>query len=185
MQPACANLAGMETMPKMPPRPCETREDWYVLYLKPGCEHAVSLRLEFAGITALNPLLRRKRFIGQRVMEVVSPLFPCYIFARFDPATSYRLISYTRGVRYIVGGGAPLAVPPEVMEALTEKMDGGVIELPEKTIGEGQQVFINGGPFKGFYGIFSRYTNGRQRCLILLESLGWTLEAESWQIGSV
>ncbi len=158
-------------------------EDWYVLYLKPGCEHPVSVRLESAGIPTLNPLLKRKRLSGQRVMEVISPLFPCYIFARFDPAQSYRMISYTRGVRYIVGGLAPLPVPREIMDGIREKMTGGVIELPQETIEEGRQVLIKSGPFKGFCGIFSRYTNGRQRCLILLESLAWTLETDHWQIG--
>ncbi|MDA8171020.1 MAG: hypothetical protein M0033_11890 [Nitrospiraceae bacterium] len=159
-------------------------ENWYAIYLKPGCERLVSGRLESAGVPTLNPLLRSRRFRGRRVIENISPLFPCYIFARFDPAARYRMIIYTRGVRYVVGGTSPLPVPEEIIEAIRGKMADGVIELPPEDFTEGRQVLIKDGPFKGFNGIFRRYTNGRQRCLVLLESLAWTLEADPWLVES-
>lgn len=158
-------------------------ENWYAVYLKPGCENSVSLRLELAGVPTLNPLLRQKRFRRNKIMESVSPLFPCYIFARFDPAARHRMVSYTRGVKYIVGGPAPAAVPAEIIDAIKGKMAGGVIEILPEELDEGMQVQVREGPFKGFYGIFRRYTNGRQRCLILLENLSWTIETDNWLVG--
>ncbi len=157
-------------------------EKWYALYLKQGHENAVSIRLAGAGIETLNPLLRQKKFRSRRIVETVEPLFPCYIFARFDPSAHFRMISYTRGVRYIVGGGSLMSVPEEIIVSIRDKMEGGLIALKPEEIKEGGQVVIKDGPFGGFYGIFKRYTKGSERCLVLLEALGWTLETDNCMI---
>ncbi len=157
-------------------------EKWYAVYLKPGHENAVSVRLNGAGIETLNPLLRQKRYRGQKIVETIGPLFPCYIFARFDPAQRFRLISYTRGVRYIVGGGSLTSVPDEIISPIREKVQKGAIVIGPEDIQEGGRVVIKDGPFAGFDGIFKRYTKGQERCLVLLEALGWSLETDNCMI---
>ncbi len=157
-------------------------EKWYAVYLKPGHENAVSVRLNDAGIETLNPLLRQKRYRGQKIVETIEPLFPCYIFARFDPVLRFRLISYTRGVRYIVGGGSPTPVPDEIISPIMEKMKEGVIVPEPDAFPEGGRVVIKDGPFAGFQGIFKRYTKGSERCFVLLEALGWSLETDNCMI---
>ncbi len=154
-------------------------ENWYAVYLKWGHEKAVSRRLEGAGIETLSPLLRQKRFRNNRMIETIEPLFPCYVFARFDPDAHFRMISYTRGVRYIVGGAFPMSVPVEIIGSIRGKIAGGVIALKPEDIEEGGQVMIKDGPFAGYYGLFKRYTKGSERCLVLLEALGWTLETDN------
>ncbi|MDA8087198.1 MAG: hypothetical protein M0Z75_10905 [Nitrospiraceae bacterium] len=158
-------------------------ESWYALYLKPRCETPVAVRLESAGIETLNPLLKQKKLREGRVMESIEPLFPCYIFARFDPLLYYHMITYTRGVRHIVGAAVPLEVPGEIIGGIKDRMAGGLISLPPRSLEPGIRVVIKDGSFEGFYGIFERYTKGRERCLILLEALGWALETEAWMVG--
>ncbi|MDA8168383.1 MAG: hypothetical protein M0Z59_01620 [Nitrospiraceae bacterium] len=157
-------------------------EKWFALYLKPKNELIVSMRLKQAGIRTLSPLINQKRFRDFRVVESVEPLFPCYIFACFDPAAHYRLISYTRGVRYIVGRESPVPVSREIIKTIEERMVEGVITVEPERMEKGQEVIFSEGPFAGLRGIFERYTRGYERAVILLEAMGWKLETDTWPI---
>ncbi len=72
-----------------------------------------------------------------------------------------------------------MPVPGEIIDSIRVKMAGGVIALQPEEIREGGQIVIKDGPFAGFYGIFKRYTKGSERCLVLLDALGWTLETDN------
>lgn len=152
--------------------------DWFAVYTKPKNEEGVSLRLRGAGIEVLSPKIRIKKFVRYRLSEKIEPLFPCYVFARLDIEKHSHMVSYTRGVRYIVSRGRPMPVQDEAIGAITEHAKDGIITpLPPK-LKEGDRVLIKEGPLKHFYGVFTGVLKGSERVAILLETLNFRVEMD-------
>jgi transcriptional antiterminator RfaH len=157
-------------------------ELWYAIYTKPKCEESTALLLDRAGIDTLSPKIRMRKYVRKRYTEIIEQLFPSYIFAYFDCKKQTHMIKYTRGVRYIVGKEHPIAVPPEIITAIRERMEEGVVTLALEQFSQGDRVVIREGPFKDFYGIFERNLPGRQRAMILLDALHCKVDIESASI---
>ena len=156
---------------------------WYAVYTKPGREDSVGFRLHNIGLEVLNPRIKLKKFKRDKLIEVVEPLFPSYLFANFDKGKYSHLISYTRGVRYIVGKTNPIIVQDEVINALKEGLRGdNIIEVKPFRFTKGDKVLIKDGPFKDFYGIFEKETKGPERVMILLETMHCRLEIDSYML---
>ena len=102
----------------------------------------------------------------------VGPLFPCYVFARFDLQRSYFEVKYMPGVRGIVSAGSdPLAVPTGIVTEIRRRGVDDVVEIAEKPLGTGDRVVVVEGPFRGFEAIFERYLSGAERVAILLSAI--------------
>ena len=159
---------------------------WYAIYTKPGKEDSIALRLQGIGIDILNPKLKSRKFRQNRLGEVIEPLFPCYLFADFEKDKYAHMITYTRGVRYIVGKQNPLVVHSEVINAIRENIeyDNIVIMKPQK-FAKGDAVVIKDGPFKHFSGIFESAIRGSERVMILLDTLYCKLELDSYYLAKV
>jgi transcriptional antiterminator RfaH len=158
--------------------------NWYALYTKPRREDAVALLLQGSGIEVLNPKLKSKRYKHNRFIETVEPLFPCYLLARFERERCFHFITYTRGVRYIVGKSNPVIVREEIVGAIKQRMkDGnkdGNIVINDQKFEKGDRVFIKEGPFKDFNGIFEKETRGHERVIILLNTINFRVELDRW-----
>jgi transcriptional antiterminator RfaH len=153
---------------------------WYAIYTKPNKEDSITVRLQDIGIEILNPKIKSKKFKSSRLIEVIEPLFPCYLFANFEKNKYFHLIKYTRGVRYIVGKNNPLSVHEEIIRSIKERMVHGNIIIPKPQHFErGDRVMIKDGPFRDFYGIFEREIRGSERVMILLEALYCRIELDS------
>jgi len=96
--------------------------------------------------------LRRRRQGGQ-IREVEEPLFPGYVFGRFD--VNRRLpVLVTPGVRKIVGcGKVPLPVEDSEIEALRSVAEAGLTAHPWPFLKVGQWVKINHGAMEDLEGI--------------------------------
>lgn len=150
---------------------------WYAIYVKSGKEDTVAFHLKNAGLEVINAKLKIKKFKNNRLLEVVEPLFPCYIFAEFDKDKYYHMIKYTRGVRYIVGKNNPLAVSEDIINAIKENMnENDLVVIKPRKFSKGERVIVREGPLKNFYGIFEKELQGPQRVMILLEALNFKVE---------
>jgi transcriptional antiterminator RfaH len=153
---------------------------WYTIYTKQKNEDTVTSRLRDAGISVLNPKLKLKKYKRARLVESIEPLFPCYIFACFDKDRMAHLISYTRGVRYIVGRDSPIVVHDEIMSSIRENMEeGDIIVIRPQRFLKGDAVRIHDGPFRDFQGVFEREMKGPERVLILLNTINYHLEIDA------
>ena len=151
--------------------------NWYAIYTKPKQEDEVAARLQARGIEVLNPKSRLKKYRGGRLTEVIEPFFPCYVFARFERNTCFRLVKYTTGVKYIVGKNNPIEVPAAIITTIKENMqDDNVVFVKPDYLELGDRVKIKDGAFKDFCGIFERTTKGFERVVILLDALCYRLE---------
>lgn len=146
--------------------------NWYLVYTKPKNEDIVSQKFVDAGFQVLNPKLKERKVYRRKLQDIISPLFPCYIFVRFDGSDDYRLVKYTRGVKSIIGTtGEPSIVPEEIINSILTRMADGVVLLEPKEFKPGDKVIIKAGPFEGFNAIFEREMKGTDRVGILLGSI--------------
>jgi len=146
-------------------------KSWYAVYTKAKKEDGVAQLLSNAGMEVFSPRLKFKKLYRGKRIEIIEPLFPCYIFARFDYPHDYRLVRYTRGVRRVVGTREPLPVDDWIISMIKARLVDGVAELKPPEFKRGDRVEITDGPFQGLMGIFEREIPGKQRALLLLDTI--------------
>lgn len=117
---------------------------------------------------------------SRRVEQVKRPLFPLYLFARFDVAKDdYGIILRTTGVHALLGkrndeASRPLPVPDVLIEMLREAADncGDEIELdkPMPPFSPGTRVRIIEGHCEGLEGIVA--FDHHRRVRVFLDIMG-------------
>jgi len=128
---------------------------WFALQTKPKNEKKVERLLTGKGYECCLPMYRQKRRWSDRVIEVELPLFPMYIFCRFNSVAMGKAIS-TPGVTRIVGfGGRHAEVRIEEIEALQLLGKSDCLREPWAYIPDGTLVQVETGPLTGAQGIFS------------------------------
>jgi transcriptional antiterminator NusG len=131
----------------------ESRQQWFVVRVKPRHEKAVSSALKTKQYEELLPLYRSKHRWADRLKDVELPLFPGYTFCRFDPLHRVPILN-TPGVIDIVRAGVALApVEDHEIEALHIMMEHGLSATPWEFVHIGQTVTIKEGPLRGLSGI--------------------------------
>ncbi len=140
---------------------------WFALQSKPKCEWTARECLASKGYECFLPSYRQKKQWADRIVEKELPLFPSYLFCRFDvqaPAGMGRVVS-TPGVWRIVSfGGKPVAIVDHEIEALQKLIQAGLPREPRNHIPSGARVRVENGPLAGVEGI-SLPSNSRKLVL--------------------
>ena len=145
---------------------------WYAISTKPHQEKQAELHIKQCGIECFLPLLKESKIIRRTRKTVIEPLFPGYLFARFDLDKHYRAVSYATGVRKIVGfGSGPIELDATMIDAIKQRLNNGYVTLPLERFKMGQIVHIKGGPLAGLEAVFMREMTDRNRVLLLLNTL--------------
>ena len=101
---------------------------WYVVNTQPNGEERARLNLERQGFDVYLPRYLKHRRHARRIERVRRPLFPRYLFVRFDPDTAqWRSINGTFGVAHLVShGNQPVPVPDNIVDAIQARRKGPV-----------------------------------------------------------
>jgi transcription antitermination factor NusG len=136
-----------------------TNERWYGLQVRPRFEKVVAIHLRQKGYKEYLPMVRNQRQWPDRIKEIEEPLFPGYVFCKFD--ASQRLpVLIVPGVLSVVGSGRiPVAIPEEEIAALQSVVESGRSYEPATFITTGQVVRVETGPLRGLVGIASSHKN--------------------------
>lgn len=146
---------------------------WYAVKCKSKQERIVSTNLDRAGISTFFPQIQESKRIKQKLVLGLEPLFPGYLFARFDVRSQYRTVKYARGVHGIVSFGmSPAVVEDELIQAIRERLDAQVANSV-KPFSTGQVVKIQSGPLHGMEAIFERPIPPYQRAVLLLRTISF------------
>ncbi len=151
--------------------PEQASTEWYVVRTKPHQENTVESSLTRIGIEVLFPRIKEQRVIRRKRQQVVSSLFPGYVFAKCQ---SFRLrgVHYAKGVREVVSFGAgPVVIREEIVHEISQRLDGGIVVLRSPTFSRGDVVRIQEGPLCGLEAIFEREMVGQQRAVLLMKML--------------
>lgn len=147
---------------------------WYVAQLRPNCLHMAVRGLGRQGFDLFLPKIRSnpKRVAGSVLPWV--PLFPGYIFVRFDPSRpAWRAINSTRGVTRLVSFSekGPRPVPDGLVEALRQRCNENGLLTTADDLGPGDQVRLLTGPFTDWIAEIERISPDR-RIWLLLDLMG-------------
>jgi transcriptional antiterminator RfaH len=149
------------------------RKCWYAVRCKCRQEHVVLSNLNRAGIVTFCPQIKESRIAKFKLQTSIGPLFPGYLFAKFDMRHDYRTVKYARGVHGVVSFGmSPAVVDEELIQAIQKRLDGGYVMVNDTFI-EGQTVKIQNDLMHGMEAIFSRRIPGYQRAVLLLRAISF------------
>ena len=147
---------------------------WYCLHTKPLKEAQVaSYCTSQLGLQTYFPRLRQHRVIRRQRRLVTRPLFPRYLFCRFDASTLYRAVRYAPEILDIVSSGtAPTVVHDSLIENL-QSWAGNEVDIftLQPSFRVGNQVEVTTGPLQGFSGTILKEVEERTRVIILLSFL--------------
>ena len=154
---------------------------WFCLRAQPKREHiaAACLRQNFQ-VEAFCPRVRFRKHTNRGPVWFVEPMFPGYLFARFDYATFHRRVRQGPGVTGFVSFGDRLALlPDELISELKSCLGKDEVLEIDRGLKPGQNVQITRGPFQGLEALVTRLITAKERVEILVEWMGRSLRAEA------
>jgi len=148
--------------------------NWHAVHIKPNQESLATLSLQRLGVETFHPRLKQTKLVRRRRQDVIRPLFPGYLFARFDGKAQYRAVNYAAGVQRVIAWGAdPAIVDDALIASIRSRMrDGCVIVSPSPFL-PGQTVRIIEGPLQGLEAVFERELSDEQRIIVLMQTLAY------------
>lgn len=132
---------------------------WYGIRTRSNHEKVAATVLSGKGYEPYLPLYRLRHRRAETVVESEHPLFPGYVFCRFDVKKRLPILM-TTGVISVLGfGKEPAAIPDEEIEAVKAVLRSGVSAEPCAYLREGQRVRVNTGSLDGVEGILVKKKN--------------------------
>jgi len=135
-----------------PSRASVPRLPWYGIRTKSNHERVAAAVLQNKGYENFLPDRRRQRW-SDRIVETDRPLFPGYVFCRFDARKRLPIVS-TPGVVSVVGfGNEPAPVFDSEIDAVRAVLRSGLAAEPCPFLREGQRIRVRRGSLEGLEGI--------------------------------
>jgi transcriptional antiterminator NusG len=168
-QPASAILRGDARMsaefiiPSISgPRTSETRVaafPWYGIRTRSNHEKVAASVLRSKGYDPYLPLYQLQGSQPNAQRQGERPLFPGYVFCRFDVKKRLPVL-ITTGVISVLGfGKEPAPIPDEEIEAVKAVLRSGLHAAPCAYLREGQHVRVKNGSLNGLEGILVKKKN--------------------------
>jgi len=127
--------------------------DWFALAVKPRHEKKVAYVLDTKGYETFVPLYKHRHRRAAGVRDFDLPLFPGYVFSRFDLLRRLPVV-VTPGVNRILGFGPnPSPVDPSEIASLRTVLKKALSAKTIPFFRAGHHVRICGGPLQGVEGV--------------------------------
>ena len=150
---------------------------WYALRLRSNFEHKAARVLASKGYEVFLPAYEARQQWADRTKKVQIPLFPGYLFCRFD-GTQKLPILMSPGVVDIVGFGSSLAPIPEgEINAVRTLLESHLEVRPCPFLKIGERVIIEAGPLAGVSGVLLDFKNS-YRLLVSIDLIQRSVSAE-------
>lgn len=160
----------------------ETTHDqfsWYCARTQPGRQNVAAAHLRSFGVEVFNPQLITRKASRSGVTWKSEPLFPNYLFARFDFVADHRRVNYGFGMSGLVRfGGRYAEVPDSDLAILRAEWGASEALTLDSSVVPGDRVRLSGSLFHGVEAEVLCLLPGRQRVKVLLDFLGGPKEAE-------
>ena len=132
---------------------------WYALHVKSRHEKTVHAQLQAKQQDAFLPLYSIKSKWADRWKTVCLPLFPGYVFCRFDLAARYSVLATSGVIDVVRVGSEPAAIESSEIEAVQMIVNSRVPAEPYADLAKGQRVMMTGGPLNGLTGTLTSIRN--------------------------
>jgi transcription antitermination factor NusG len=138
---------------------------WFALQVRARHEIGIADYLSNKGYEQFLPLYKCRKRWSDRIKEVDLPLFPGYLFCRFNPQNRLPILK-TPGVVRIVGNSqSPIPVCDKEIESLQILVASGLPNQACAFLQAGDRVRIEAGPLRGAEGLFVRF---KGNCRLIL-----------------
>lgn len=129
---------------------------WFGVRTRSNHEKVTASGLSFKGYDHYLPTYKSRKRWSDRVVETDKPLFPGYVFCRFDPKVRLPILT-TPGVVSVVGfGNEPAPIDDHELDAVQAVLLSGLHAEPCAYLREGQRIRVNQGSLTGLEGILIR-----------------------------
>jgi transcription antitermination factor NusG len=132
---------------------------WYALSVRPRFEKVVAEHLQGKGYEEYLPTYTIRKRWSDRMKQVEKPLFPGYIFCKFDVAKRLPIVMIPGVISMVSFGGRATAVPDEEIKAVQSVVNSGLSYEPCSFLSVGQRVRIERGPLSGVEGLVVQVKN--------------------------
>jgi transcription antitermination factor NusG len=150
---------------------------WYALQVRARYERVVADHLEGNGFEWFLPLCRDRRRWSDRIKEVSTPLFPGYLFSRFDAQNRLPILKIP-GVVQIVGyNRQPISVDEQEIAAIQTLVASGLPNQSCSFVEIGDRVRIDSGALRGLEGILVE-SRGRHKFVLSVSLLQRSVAVE-------
>ena len=148
-------------------------KEWFILQFKSNSHHLAAKNLNRQGFETFLPLHETTSRRLSRFINTSKPLFPGYMFIRFDRAESeWHKINNTYGVSHLITFNSILkSIPTIFVDHLMKRYDLSGKLLPIQKLKKGDQVTVLTGPFANFIATVEKY-EADQRIWILMDLMG-------------
>ena len=138
---------------------------WFALQVRGRQEFNISENLGSNGYEWFLPLYKSSKRWSDRIKQVDSPLFPGYVFCRFNPLDRLPILKIP-GVIQIVGFNRQLvAVDEDEIRAIQALVASGIPNRPCPYLEVGDKVRIESGPLRGLEGLLVEFQGNHQLVL--------------------
>jgi transcription antitermination factor NusG len=130
---------------------------WFALQVRSQREAYVADHLTCKGYELFLPLYTCRKRWSDRIKKVESPLFPGYLFCRFDLNNRLPILK-TPWLLQIVGfNHIPAPVDDEEISAVRTLVVSGAAAQPWPFASVGEKVRIESGPLRGVVGVLTQF----------------------------
>jgi transcription antitermination factor NusG len=151
---------------------------WFGIEVHSRREPRVVDEFAIQGLDSFLPTRRIKRRWSDRIKVLDVPLFPGYVFSRFDIADRLRVLNCP-GVSKIVGAGSvPIPIEDGEIDAIKALVASGIVLTPWPYLRAGQGVRLEHGPLAGLEGLVIRAREGSLRVVVSVTLLQRSVAAE-------
>jgi transcription antitermination factor NusG len=138
---------------------------WYALQVRTRQEVSVADYLRGMGYEWFLPQYKCRRLWSDRVKEVETPLFPGYLFCRFNAQERLPILK-TPGVIQVVGyDRVPVPVDEHEIRGIRTLVASGLPNRPWPFLAVGDKVRIESGPLVGLEGILTDFRGSHRLVL--------------------
>lgn len=145
-------------------------KEWFILQFKSNSHQLAAKNLNRQGFETFLPLHETTSRRLSRFINTSRPLFPGYMFIRFDKAEpEWHKINSTYGVSRLITFNSVLkSMPTSFVDSLMKRYDLSGKLLPMQKLKKGDQVTVLTGPFANFIATVEKYESD-QRIWILMD----------------
>lgn len=171
------NGGSASTLPDADSSVCAPGPGWYALRVRANRESSVERRLRERGYETFLPVYTEERGWSDRVRQLARPLFPAYLFARFDPLRGLGLLLSLAGVIEVLPSRKrPERIPDAEIDSVRRAANSPVAAVACAYV-VGEAVTVESGPLAGVSGVVER-TKGATRIVIGIEILRRAVSVE-------
>jgi transcription termination/antitermination protein NusG len=128
----------------------ESSLPWFAVYVKNRHEKNVALSLRGKGYESFLPTYVK---LDRDYKKYDLPLFPGYVFCRFEVQNTLPVVSIPGVFSIVANGPKPSAICETEIDAIKRMLASQLVVQPWPYIAAGQQISMKSGPLRGLEGV--------------------------------